>query len=124
MNKTIDSDSIYKAVVEVLTNNYTANLFSSLQRENLAKKVSHKVGNLLDINVDQEVATHMGDQIIKDENNTEDGLTEAKHKEIEKSKKAKAKKTSRKINKNISKKQPLTDKSKKEVTGGGLKNLK
>ena len=79
MNKSTNSDSIYRAVVEVLTNNYTANLFSSLQRENLAKKVSHKISSILSIDGEsQDVATHMGDQIIKNENNTKDGLTKEK----------------------------------------------
>ena len=68
MNNVKDTDSVYRAVVEVLTNNYTANLFSSLQRENLAKKVSHKLEVMLEIDKPNNVATHMGDQIIEDEN--------------------------------------------------------
>ena len=126
MNKSLNTDSIYKAVVEVLTNNYTANLFSSLQRENLAKKVSHKIGNILDISNEQNVATHMGDQIIQNENNTDDGLTRAKYEAIQKQK-SKDKKT---VSKDVKakrkelEKRSFPKKDKVVKKSSGLKNLK
>ena len=119
MKQTINSDSIYRAVVEVLTNNYTANLFSSLQRENLAKKVSHKLEVMLEIDKPNNVATHMGDQIIEDEN-INDGLTKEKANQIKKDKLKEAKKRNakKKIKKPVKVDISNTEKS------VGLKNLK
>ena len=67
MSKSIESDTIYRSVNEVLTNNYTANLFSNLERENLAKKIAHKLDNILgnQESSNGNVATHMGDQIFR-----------------------------------------------------------
>ena len=127
MNKSTNSDSIYRAVVEVLTNNYTANLFSSLQRENLAKKVSHKISSILSIDKEsQDVATHMGAQIIKNENNTKDGLTKEKADKIELSKSKKVKKSSNKkvkVQKSNEKASNVLKKTNMEKKSG-LKNLK
>ena len=121
MNKdTGTTDSIYRAVVEVLTNNYTTNLFSSMQRETLAKKVSHRIGSILDVNTEENDITHMGDKIIQDESKS-NGITremgEKAAKLEEKKKKSEEKK------KNVRKKVDRKPK-KVEEKKPGLKNLK
>ena len=117
MNKSIDSDSIYRSVVDVLTTNYTVNLFSSSQRENLAKKISHKISTLVGEGVDKSnsVATHMGDEIINRENKTDDLLTQKRAQEIKKEEEKKKNSKSKKNDK---------IKSQSDKKTSGLKNLK
>jgi hypothetical protein len=114
----IDNEIIYRAVLETLTNNYTVNLFSSLERENLAKKVAYRLDVIMgkDNLNNETVTTHMGDQIIQRENKTDDLLTEEKAKELEKTKKPK-----KVVKRNIPKKKNPVQKPKIK---SGLQSLK
>ena len=121
MSNKIDNEKVYKTVLETLTNNYTVNLFSSLERENLAKKVAYRldvVTGQSKLN-DDTVTTHMGDQIIQRENKTDDLLTKEKAQQLEKVKKEEDKKEKKVVKRNKPSKRNEKQKSK-----SGLSNLK
>jgi len=121
MSNKIDNEKVYKTVLETLTNNYTVNLFSSLERENLAKKVAYRLDVVTGkpkLN-DETVTTHMGDQIIQRENKTDDLLTKEKAEELAK----KSEEENKKSNK-VVKRKPSPRKNVKSKTKSGLSNLK